>query len=698
MAKHCDPAPSLDDVFNILSRLPEERLLSLWYKFNPDNSNTFKEHCLLYSIISFTLRKNEEAEKAVKSVLNERSTDKSALYIYNRIQGLVDAPDGEKKPPPSADLSAEDRSFLADLALMFVTIEEEKLCSPSVRNRACQAAVNAFKSNRQDCSIELQELVEKFRSRFGFLDFEDEAETVGISALKSIQEHNHSKVTTMAFKTRPVTIPSQATVNVYSTSEMTLPSHFEISASPTASFTTEVHPNDLESSVAIPDHCTISSGNIITVGSNNVNIPSSDNCFRKGEVAHSIGGQQPDEQDPVSLGSAEISSGDKVNEVGPSECTGINCSDQIVTSKFKMSQVWNKGTGNSTNSQEMAKSKPNVQSSVSDKPRPSGEPSEAMAESFKDAFYPFVILHVPEDAEIAEHVRDRLESLGVKGTTIDDISVPGQSQIKCIEDAVNNSAFTILLLTKNFNTQWADYETNVTLMDSINNEHKYNTVVPLLPKRNPLPQDKIPFALSATVSLKENSRHFEKQVKKIFAKEALDSHRRGWLQRQKQKEIKSKTNQIKKDIQVAQDTLSNQVKYMNLYSQLLEMRKNCQLVAPISQPQPGIIQDQPLLNLPLYPNIPTPPPFFNPISSMSQIQPCSNPTIPSPYLSSTPSNSERGQNVSLDTAGQGTNIIQIHHARNIQIGDCNQMTVTECTAFSENSDEEEEDGNHSRHV
>ncbi|XP_062888297.1 TIR domain-containing adapter molecule 1 [Mobula hypostoma] len=691
MANNCDPIPSLDDVFNILSQVPEERLLSLWYKFNPDNSNTCNVHCLLYSIISFTLRKNEEAEKAVRSQLNEKSTDRSAMYIYNRIHGLVDAPDGEKKPPPSADLSAEDRSFLADLALMFVMLEEEKLCSPPVRNRACQAAVNAFKSSRQDCSLELQELVEKFRLRF---DFEAEAETVGISALKSIQEYNHSKITTTAFKTSPIPIPSQAMVNVYSTSEMTLPSHFEISASLTASFTTEVRPNDLESSAAIPEPGTISSGNMITVGSNNGNIPSSDNCSRKGEVAHSSGGQQQGEQDPVSLCSAEVSSGDKVNELGPSECTGINCSDQIVTSKFKMSQVWNKETGSCTNSQEMTKSKPKVQSNVSDDPSDKSTPSEAMEENFKDAFYPFVILHVPEDAEIAEHVRDRLESLGVKGTTIDDISVPGQSQIKCIEDAVNNSAFTILLLTKNFNTQWADYETNITLMDSINNEHKNNTVVPLLPKKNPLQQDKIPFALSATVSLKENSRHFEKQVKSIFTKEALDRHRRGWLQRQTQKEIKSKTNQIKKDIQVAQETRSNQMKCMHFWNQLVEMQKNCQFFPPISLPQPGNVQDLPMLNPPLYPNVTTLPPSFNPsVPPMSQILPCSNPT--------TPSNSQRGQNISLETPGQGTNIIQIQNARNVQIGDYNQMTVTECTAISGNSDDEddeEEDGNHSRHV
>ncbi|XP_051894303.1 TIR domain-containing adapter molecule 1 [Pristis pectinata] len=708
MAEDCDLAPSLDNVFDILSRVPKERLLSLWYKFNPDNSNASKVHSLLYSIISFFLRKEKEAEIAVRSVLNERPADRSTLYIYNRIQGLADAADGEEKPPENSneDLSAEGRSFLADLAFMFIVLVEENLCSPSVRDRACRAAVKAFKSNKQDCSVERQELVEKFRLRFGFLDFEGEEENAGISALKSIKEPNQSKVTTMAFRTDPMTIPSQITINSHGTSEMTLPSHFEISASPTASFTTNLSPNDLESSIVNAEDCTINSADFTTVGANNDNIPSSDSCLGRGRVTPSIGGHRREEQAPASLGSAEGSSGDKVNEARPSESTGKKDSDQIVTSKSKMSEGWSTGTGDFTNSishnpsQEVTKPEASDQSSssdnTSDKPSPSGETPEAMVESFEDTFYPFVVLHVPEDIEIAEHVRDKLESLGVKGTTIDDISVPGQSPIRCIEDAVNNSAFTILLLTKNFNTRWADYEANVTLMHSINNKHKYNTVVPLLPKQNPLQKDKIPFAFHAIISLNENSRYFEKHVKNIFTKTVLENHRRVWLQQQRQKQIQSKANQIKKDIQVTQETLSNQIRYMQLYNQLAEMQKHCQLVQLPPLPHPGNVQDQPVLNPPLYSNFSTP--FNLPIPPVSLNAPHSNPVTPSASQFASPSNSQGGQNVTvghpMQTSGQGTNIIQIHHAKNVQIGDSNQMTITECMASRESTDDEEEEDSH----
>ncbi|XP_032902553.1 TIR domain-containing adapter molecule 1-like [Amblyraja radiata] len=711
MAEDCDRTPSLDDVFDILSGVPEARLFSLWYKFTPGNSKASMSHRHLYSIVSFFLKKDKEAEKVARSVLKERSTNKSALCIYNRVQGLVDAAGREKRPPENSnkDLSVEDGSLLADLALMFGVLVEENLCSPSIRNRACRAAIRAIKSNKQDCNMELQEVVEKFRMQFGLLDFDGEDGNAEISALKSMEEPVQGRLTTMAFRTNPMTNLSQIAINPPCTSEITLPTHFEISASPTASFTTNLSPDDLE--LSNPDDCTINSANFNTVGSNNDNLPSSDNCLASGKQIHDIGDQHRGEQDLNSLCSAQLSSGDNVIKVGPSQCTGRTSSDQIVTSKSKMSQELTEGNGKDTNSisydpsQKTSKLKASNRSNSSESPTAKssslGEPPE-VTESSEDIFYPFVVLHVPEDIEIAEEVRDKLESLGVKGTTIDHLAVPGRSPIKCIEDAINNSAFTILLLTNNFNTRWADYEANVTLMHSINNEHKYNTVVPLLPKKNSLRTERIPFALRAIVSLNENSSHFEKHVKNIFKSRVLEKHRRGWLQQQRQKQIHSNTNRIKQDLQDTRETISNERKYMDLINQLNELKKHCPNFQPTFVSDQGNIQGQPMLHPPLYPGSST-----LPMPPVSPNQLYSNILTPSLFPFTNPSSGPGGQNIAVNNPlpqhGQGTNIIQIHHAKNVQIGDSNQMTITECIENSESTDddkeeeEEEESVNH-RHI
>ncbi|XP_069784911.1 splicing factor YJU2 isoform X1 [Narcine bancroftii] len=700
MAENCDLTPSLDDVFDILSRVPEERLLSLWYKFNPDSSQASKAHCLLYSIISFLLKKKKEAERAVKSVLIKNSACRSAVHIYNRIQGVAVAGDGEKKPPGNSDedLPVEDRKFLADLASMFAVLVEENLCGPSMRNRACQAVVKAVKSNKQDCNVELQELVEYYRLNFGFLDLGEE-EISKISALKSIGDPNLSKVTTMAFKTNPVINPSESTTNSLSASEITLPSHFEISASPTVSFTTDLSLGNLNSS---------NPARFTTVGANNTNVSTSVNDLGRGKVISSMEDRRREVDDP------EGSSGDKVNNVGPIKCSRKSGSDQIVTSKSKMLPCWSTGNGDCTSSISRDPSCEATNSRVNDpsnffdnssrKSSPSEESLTTMEESFEDTFYPFVVLHVPEDVEIAEDIRDKLESMGVKGTTIDDFSVPGQSPIKCIEDAINNSAFTILLLTNNFNTRWADYEANVTLMHSINNEHKYNTVVPMLPKKNSLQRDKIPFALRAIVSLNENSRHFEKHVKNTFKKTVLEDHKRGWLQHQRKKQIKYKSNQIQEDLRVTLETLSDQMKFIHLSTQLAEVQK-CHFSQPMPLPHQGNAQDQPTLNPSPFSSFSLPPSCFNlPTPPVPVSQPYGNPLTSSPLPFAIPSISAGGQTVSVNNPmqqpGQGTNIIQIQHAKNVQIGDSNQMTITECTENRESTDDDEEEGggNHSGYI
>ncbi|KAM9790790.1 TIR domain-containing adapter molecule 1 [Syngnathus typhle] len=149
-------------------------------------------------------------------------------------------------------------------------------------------------------------------------------------------------------------------------------------------------------------------------------------------------------------------------------------------------------------------------------------------------FYSFVILHAPEDGEVAESMKEKVESIvGTKGATFsEDFSIPGKSTLRCIEDAINNSAFTILLLTQNFNTRMLEVKTNSALINSITNQHKNNTVIPFLPKDNCMPRHRIPIVLQTLVPLEEN-KSFESKIKKVLSPAKIHRQRSIWSNEQR---------------------------------------------------------------------------------------------------------------------------------------------------------------------
>ncbi|XP_078054287.1 TIR domain-containing adapter molecule 1 [Mustelus asterias] len=704
MAEDCDHIPSLDDLFDILSGVTEQRLFSLWYKFNPDSPRASKVHRLLYSIISFFLKKKDEAERAARSVLNKMPDNRSALYILNKVVGSGGGTEGEgeRLETSSEEFAAEDGSVLTDLALMLTVLVEENLCQLSMRNRACKAAIKAFKSNNQKRSLDLQECIEEFRVLCGPLDFEDEEVNVEVSPLKSIEKASLSMRSTAAYRTNPNQIPTDS----HNTSEITVPSHFEISASPTASFVSNSCRDNLNSSTANTEENTVnpvSSANVALNDSNNVlNLPSDENLGAE-RVTHSIGARGGKQDNVLSACSTRGPSG-TIDDVRPTECTGETSSSQVVTSKSKMSGAQGTGNVEHTNSISPDPSGGVKKLSTGDQ-SPSSETMSARAvdESFENKFFSFVILHAPEDVEIAESLQVRLESLvNMEGATyFEEFSLPGRSPIKCIEDSVSNSAFTILLLTNNFKSRWEEYKTNIVLINSINNVYKYNSVIPLLPQKSRMPKEDIPFALRAINILDENSKHFERHVRKTFTLGVLGKHKKIWLEEQRQKQIQEKESEAQREIQNTLKTVSAQMNYMQLYNRLVQMQQLYPLPHPPC-PGPAAVNGhtQPVLNPLLHPSLPVYPPGFNPLlQSILLNQPNVNPQsalypFMQPFQVINPGNSQGGQSVTLSSStqqqSQGTNIIQIQHARNIQIGDSNQMTITDSTESSESTDDEEE--------
>ncbi|XP_075692575.1 TIR domain-containing adapter molecule 2-like [Rhinoderma darwinii] len=136
----------------------------------------------------------------------------------------------------------------------------------------------------------------------------------------------------------------------------------------------------------------------------------------------------------------------------------------------------------------------------------------------QDIFYKFVILHAEIDELEAMRVKNILQDkFNIKPGIIFAEMPAGQQILKNLDNAVNGSAWTILLLTENFLREaWCEFQSHATLINSIHMHHKYNSVIPVRPKDNYLPREKTPFPLKLINALEEGNREFSKQVEKTF--------------------------------------------------------------------------------------------------------------------------------------------------------------------------------------
>lgn len=170
------------------------------------------------------------------------------------------------------------------------------------------------------------------------------------------------------------------------------------------------------------------------------------------------------------------------------------------------------------------------------------------AEEEEATFYAFVIMHAPEDADVADGVKEKVEKvIGRKGATFsDDFHTPGKSTLKCVEDAINNTAFTILLLTRNFTSRMEELETNSALINSLEKKHKWNTVIPLLPMQNCMPKRDIPLVLQTLVPLEE-SKNFERKLLKSLTVANIKKQEKMWIEEQRVKIQKARLQKQLKD-------------------------------------------------------------------------------------------------------------------------------------------------------
>ncbi|XP_047388503.1 TIR domain-containing adapter molecule 1 [Sciurus carolinensis] len=153
-----------------------------------------------------------------------------------------------------------------------------------------------------------------------------------------------------------------------------------------------------------------------------------------------------------------------------------------------------------------------------------------------EQFYNFVILHARADEQVALRVRERLEALGVPdgATFCEDFQVPGRGELRCLQDAIDHSGFTILLLTPNFNCRLSLHQVSQALMSSFTQHGRQDCVVPFLPLESSLEQLSPDTAglLAGLVWLDESSKIFPRKVASTFKPQKLQARKAHWRKEQ----------------------------------------------------------------------------------------------------------------------------------------------------------------------
>lgn len=486
-----NPGTGPREIFEMLVKAPRERLLSLTIQLGESTEDNII--CALCLII---LQREAQAMDKLQ-MLQDNSLATHLAEKWHSSEGKL-ADFGFH----CSEYQASTRDSLAELARMFKVLSEQRLCDPLLRNLAYKRALSInrhgsceegsydrFREEAKDvCGPEFAEWT---------CSSEDLQSDIYCSPDKSMDEANTtlraSVSQSSSASTHCLPSPLQASLSMPS-----YPTHLEISIPATISF---------QGDRMAPE----ASGNPQT------NTPLENNAPGPSQVS-----------DPQSELTGSPSFGAK---------SGTQMNDMLaaMTSGFAKSIQIGPQT-NQPGSEPTQATATDILLPKTSASRDTQAGKYAEEEEEEDTFYDFVILHAPEDTDMAESMKDKVEAVvSCDGATFsEDFETPGKSIFRCLEDSIKNSGFVILLLTQNFNTRLLDLKTNTALINSIKKEPKYNTVIPLLPKQNCMTRTSIPMVLDTLIKLEEN-KYFEKKIKKFLTPANLKRQRREWDEEQKAK-------------------------------------------------------------------------------------------------------------------------------------------------------------------
>ncbi|NXO96755.1 TCAM1 protein, partial [Certhia brachydactyla] len=582
MAQSTELQPSFEDLLTILSQAPPEKLLSLKLKLKHSVPGPCSK--LLQAMVLLTLGQETEA----RICLDALRENQAAQYIHQVKLGAAGVrEDREDLQPPQMDAGA-----VALLAQVYTVLEQEKLCSPEVRDKACQAATKACHSSKDTQRGTLNNMPPKEQDKQGSAARGGSGDTFWTLRSHEDAGFPHRASCHDMLRSSPVQIGGNSDLSgprtLCSVGSSSLPSCLEISASPTVAFHTQPSVPECvpwPSRAGHPDGDTQSHG---PQESSWASTPSS-------PPGHDTAAQRPQPEKvlqvrpchptplpiPGTLLPSEPAQSSDVSSTLPEPHTPREQQDEKQDEKQLSTgdpdpraavdtapahvpiQDSNIPTGIPCNSApaslstcslppptySFSSSLPPLQEShcnllypppLRSSPSPAWPPAlPAMDPSEPDGaeFFTFVVLHASEDEVVAHRVKNLLESMGVSnGATLsEDFLIAGRNHMICFQEAMENSAFMILLLTKNFLCNLCLFQTDTALMQSILDPSKRDSVIPFLPKENGLESSRMPTMLSVLVTLKESSPLFSRNVHKTFNPKKIREKKALWDQRQRRK-------------------------------------------------------------------------------------------------------------------------------------------------------------------
>uniref|UniRef100_A0A8C2IY61 Toll-like receptor adaptor molecule 1 n=1 Tax=Cyprinus carpio TaxID=7962 RepID=A0A8C2IY61_CYPCA len=268
----------------------------------------------------------------------------------------------------------------------------------------------------------------------------------------------------------------------------------------------------------------------------------------------------------------------EVNEATKSkQCLDRNGSSQLVTSKNM-----NLNFSSSPNDGDKLHAQPLNANDHKPTTKPiSFSSPEPCQSDIVETFYDFVILHEAEDADEAQRLRDKLERIisGIGATFSDDFAQPGRSTLRCLEDAIENSAFTLLLLTQNFSSNLSATSADSAIMNSLENHHKMNSVIPLLPRKNCLLRKSFPLVLQTKVPLDESNRMFERNAQKAITPEKVATQKKIWMIEQHRKKLVEEQKRLQEENAINVE-LRREMEKLARLRQESEMKQNNMFYPP----------------------------------------------------------------------------------------------------------------------
>ncbi|KAM9112208.1 TIR domain-containing adapter molecule 1 [Pangshura tecta] len=698
MAEAGEVQPGFEGVFSILSRIPEERLVSLKHKLKHMRPCTSSRK-LLQAMVLLTLGRESEA----RICLDALGDDEGALCIWRSKWGTA----GSENPlTPQQEAGA-----LLALARIYSLLVEENLCTHLARDNVYKAAIVALRASEDPRRDRLSSILAEAQEKCA-IDFSLTGTSNELKTLRSDPGHFPTASPAPVVRSPPVQIGNRSVLSGPQTlrssgSPASFISHFEISQSPTMEFHTSsahhnyvLQPSKLCGGAA---NCTVQPGRgrvshspqDTSRASSSSALPLQSGIRRYPSENPQAGSFVPPSlpvpetplphlsavhcpvecTDPPTMVTAELQQPgehvvQKPEQESPTElpslCTAGPAAGSIRVPVEDSCVLTEKADTASFSSGGLPP------------PQAAATPTPEL-DCGEKRFFSFVVLHASEDVAIACRVKEMLESLGVPdgATFCEEFLIPGQCQLTCFQDAIDNSAFTLLLLTQNFQSRFCMHQMNTALMDSLLRRPKYNSVIPFVPKESPSKKCPIPTILVGVVPLDESSPVFSRTVKNTFHLRRINELKAMWSQLQHIREQHRKQQQYQEHLQMLQQNLVG----LNLGSQPGYLS---QMPLPGLLPYPAGIQQflQHLLQLQAS-SLPTfaPPAAYQPHPA-SQFLPTQSAPSPSQHFILPPSH----QNMMQGSGGPQPLIIQ--NAQMVQIGDHNQMQVERSRLVAESSDEE----------